>query len=234
MKDVVEQRYDLAFRLYPYARSPDQDGPARRDRVVVVGGGPIGLAMALDLGRRGVPVLLLDDHEGVGAGSRAICFAKRTLEICDRLGAVAPMMAKGVVWNTGKVFHDGRLRHAFDLCPMAAMPCPPSSTGNSPMSSGRASARRPDRDPGPQPGGWAGAASRPCGAGCGHARQPLSGAGRLSDRPRRRAQPLARDSGAGFRRPGVLGQFPDRRCPHAGRFPHRTLALVRAAFPIGR
>lgn len=117
MKDVVEQRYDLAFRLYPYARSPDQDGPPRRHRVVVVGGGPIGLAMALDLGQRGVPVLLLDDHEGVGAGSRAICFAKRTLEICDRLGAVAPMMAKGVVWNTGKVFHDDRLLYAFDLLP---------------------------------------------------------------------------------------------------------------------
>ncbi|GGE01182.1 3-(3-hydroxy-phenyl)propionate hydroxylase [Gemmobacter megaterium] len=117
MKDNVEQRYDLAFRLYPYAKSPDQEAAPRRHPVVVVGGGPIGLAMALDLGQRGVPVLVLDDHEGVGAGSRAICFAKRTLEICDRLGAVGPMMDKGVVWNTGKVFHDDRLLYAFDLLP---------------------------------------------------------------------------------------------------------------------
>ncbi|MDX5356814.1 MAG: FAD-dependent monooxygenase, partial [Rhodobacterales bacterium] len=117
MNDAVEPRYDLAFRLYPYAKSPDQDGPVRRHPVVVVGGGPIGLAMALDLGRRGVPVLVLDDHEGVGAGSRAICFAKRTLEICDRLGAAGPMMDKGVVWNTGKVFHDDRQLYAFDLLP---------------------------------------------------------------------------------------------------------------------
>ncbi len=111
-------RYDLAFTLYPYAKSPDQTAasPVRRP-VVIVGGGPVGLACALDLGQRGVPVVVLDDHEGVGAGSRAICFAKRTLEICDRLGAAAPMLEKGVVWNVGKVFHDDRLLYEFNLLP---------------------------------------------------------------------------------------------------------------------
>ena len=117
MNQPIAQRYDLAFVLYPYARSPDQDLPAKRHKVVVVGGGPIGLATALDLGRQGVPVLLLDDHEGVGAGSRAICFAKRTLEICDRLGAAGPMLDKGVQWNVGKVFHDDRLLYDFNLSP---------------------------------------------------------------------------------------------------------------------
>lgn len=108
----------LAFTLYPYARSPDQDaGQAVRHPVIVVGGGPVGLAMALDLGLRGVPVLLLDDNEGVGEGSRAICFSKRCLEICDRLGAAGPMMEKGVVWNLGKVFHDDRLLYEFNLSP---------------------------------------------------------------------------------------------------------------------
>jgi 3-(3-hydroxy-phenyl)propionate hydroxylase len=118
MGSPVERRYDLAFILYPYRKSPDQDAPdVVRHKVVVVGGGPIGLATALDLGRRGIPVLLLDDHEGIGGGSRAICFAKRTLEICDRLGAAAPMMEKGVVWNRGKVFHDDRLLYEFNLLP---------------------------------------------------------------------------------------------------------------------
>lgn len=118
MNTAVEKRYNLAFVLYPYARSADQDAPAPvRHKVVVVGGGPIGLATALDLGRRGVPVLLLDDHEGVGEGSRAICFSKRTLEICDRLGAAGPMLEKGVVWNVGKVFHDDRLLYEFNLLP---------------------------------------------------------------------------------------------------------------------
>lgn len=108
----------LAFTLYPYARSADQDAaqPACHP-VIVVGGGPVGLAMALDLGQRGVPVLVLDDNEGVGEGSRAICFSKRCLEICDRLGAAVPMMEKGVVWNVGKVFHDDRLLYEFNLLP---------------------------------------------------------------------------------------------------------------------
>ena len=118
MKHDVPERYALAFRLYPYVQSPDQRAAAPvRHKAVVVGGGPVGLATALDLGRRGVPVVLLDDHEGAGLGSRALCFAKRTLEICDRLGAAAPMLAKGVQWNLGKVFHDDRLLYEFNLLP---------------------------------------------------------------------------------------------------------------------
>jgi 3-(3-hydroxy-phenyl)propionate hydroxylase len=118
MKDLVPDRYAVTMRLYPYAPSPDQVAvPPASHKVVVIGGGPIGLATALDLGRRGVPVLLLDDHEGTGQGSKAICFAKRTLEICDRLGAAGAMLAKGVQWNVGKVFHDDRLLYEFNLLP---------------------------------------------------------------------------------------------------------------------
>lgn len=118
MKDLVPDRYAVTMRLYPYARVADQDAtvPARHP-VVVIGGGPVGLATALDLGLRGIPVLLLDDHEGTGQGSKALCFARRTLEICDRLGAAAPMLAKGVQWNLGKVFHDDRLLYEFNLSP---------------------------------------------------------------------------------------------------------------------
>ena len=115
---MFQDRYPLAFRLYPYQRAADQDAarPVRHP-VVVMGGGPIGIAVALDLGLQGVPVVVLDDHEGIGMGSRAICFAKRSLEIADRYGCAEPMLEKGIVWNLGKVFHDDRQIYEFNLLP---------------------------------------------------------------------------------------------------------------------
>ncbi|RMD50265.1 MAG: FAD-dependent oxidoreductase [Alphaproteobacteria bacterium] len=104
--------------LYPYRRSADQERsePARH-KVVVVGAGPVGLATAIDLAQYGVPVVVLDENDRVSFGSRAICFAKRPLEILDRLGCGQRMVDKGVVWNTGKVFFDTRLVYEFNLLP---------------------------------------------------------------------------------------------------------------------
>jgi len=114
----MKERYQTAFTLYPYAHAKDQDAhePVRHP-VIIVGGGPIGLALALDLGQKGTPALVLDDHEGAGLGSKAICFAKRTLDIANRLGASAPMVDKGVVWNVGRVFHGQGQIFEFDLLP---------------------------------------------------------------------------------------------------------------------
>ncbi|MGC1505384.1 MAG: FAD-dependent oxidoreductase [Sulfitobacter sp.] len=115
---MLHDRYSLAFKLYPYEKSADQTASdVVRHPVVIIGGGPIGLATALDLGRQGIPSLVLDDHEGIGMGSRAICFAKRTLEIAGRYGCSAPMLDKGIVWNVGKVFQDDRQVYEFNLLP---------------------------------------------------------------------------------------------------------------------
>ena len=73
--------------LYPYERHADQDAPAPvRRKVVIIGAGPVGLAAAIDLAQQGIEAVILDDNDKVSFGSRAICFAKRPLEIWDRLG----------------------------------------------------------------------------------------------------------------------------------------------------
>jgi len=115
---MVGATYQLAYELYPYAKVPAQDAATpQRHPVVIIGGGPVGVATGLDLAQKGTPALILDDHDGVGQGSRAICFAKRTLEIADRLGAGREMVEKGVVWNVGKVFHGPEKVFEFNLLP---------------------------------------------------------------------------------------------------------------------
>ena len=54
--------------------------------IVIVGAGPVGLTLALDLAKRDVPVVVIDDSDRIGEGSRAVCWAKRTLEVLDRVG----------------------------------------------------------------------------------------------------------------------------------------------------
>ncbi|MBU6484142.1 MAG: FAD-dependent oxidoreductase [Betaproteobacteria bacterium] len=111
--NIDYQRLELA-----YARCADQDAaqPARHP-VIVVGAGPVGLTMAIDLARQAIPVVVLDDDCRLSTGSRAICFAKRTLEIWDRLGVGQRMVDKGVSWSVGKVFFQDALVYAFNLLP---------------------------------------------------------------------------------------------------------------------
>ena len=59
---------------------------------------------------------MLDDDNKLSFGSRAICFAKRTLEIFDRLGVGQPMVDKGISWNVGKVFFQDDLATASTCC----------------------------------------------------------------------------------------------------------------------
>jgi 3-(3-hydroxy-phenyl)propionate hydroxylase len=107
---------DYQQLTFAYRRTDDhgRDPPAHH-RVVIVGAGPVGLTCALDLARQGIAVLVLDDDDTLSTGSRAICFAKRTLEIWDRLGCGDRMVDKGVSWNVGKVYFQDELVYRFDL-----------------------------------------------------------------------------------------------------------------------
>ncbi|RLP90625.1 FAD-dependent oxidoreductase [Micromonospora sp. BL4] len=64
--------------------------------VLVVGGGPTGLATALTLAHRGVDVTVLDQLGSPPSTSRAAVVHAYTLEVLDRIGAATPLVAQGV------------------------------------------------------------------------------------------------------------------------------------------
>ncbi|HKW53343.1 MAG TPA: FAD-dependent monooxygenase [Stellaceae bacterium] len=91
---------------------------ASRSPVIVVGAGPVGLTATLDLICRGVrEVILLDEGDGPAAGSRAICWSRRSLEILSRLGVGRRLVERGFTWQTGRVFQRDEELFRFDLQP---------------------------------------------------------------------------------------------------------------------
>ncbi len=91
---------------------------ASRPSVMVVGAGPVGLTVTLDLVSRGVgDVILLDEGDGPAVGSRAICWSRRSLEILSRLGVGRQLVEQGFTWQTGRVFQGEEELFRFDLQP---------------------------------------------------------------------------------------------------------------------
>ena len=162
------QRRRIANPVYAYRRPPELDGTARHCGVRRRRRGAGGTRAAIDLAQRGIPVLVLDDDDTVSVGSRAICYAKRTLEILDRLGCGEPIASKGVGWNVGKVYHGSEL--AYHVRPAAR---------------GRPSAARVRQPAAVPPRGMPGRAR----AGAGAARSCAGAQGR---RRRARRRPRAR------------------------------------------
>src|SRR5262249_55305992 len=94
---------------FPWRRSADQDrAVAAEHAIVIVGAGPVGLVAALDLASRGHRSIVIDRKQSLSEGSKAICWAKRTLEIMDRLGLGQALVDKGATWKHGRVFFDTR------------------------------------------------------------------------------------------------------------------------------
>jgi len=78
------------------------------ETVLIIGAGPTGLTLALDLVRRGVSCRLIDAAETPFQGSRAKGIQPRTLEIFDDLGVIDPILAVGGLYPKFRI-HGGPL-----------------------------------------------------------------------------------------------------------------------------
>ena len=110
----------FTYPKFDYVRPPElAEGRDRHYPVIVVGAGPVGLTAAIDLAHQGQPVLLLDDDDTVSIGSRGVCYAKRTLEVLDRIGCDNRFVDKGVSWDVGRTFFGEGEVFNFNLRPQA-------------------------------------------------------------------------------------------------------------------
>ena len=110
----------FTYPKFEYVRPPElAEGRDGHYPVIVVGAGPVGLTAAIDLANQGQPVLLLDDDDTVSIGSRGVCYAKRTLEVLDRIGCDNRFVDKGVSWDVGRTFFGEGEVFNFNLRPQA-------------------------------------------------------------------------------------------------------------------
>jgi 3-(3-hydroxy-phenyl)propionate hydroxylase len=98
--------YPFSPRHYAGETPPLVDGhdPEKR-AVAIVGGGPVGLTLALALARQNVRSVLIEADNSVCTGSRAICISRRSLEIFKRLGVIDGFLQKGLPWTGGRSFY---------------------------------------------------------------------------------------------------------------------------------
>ena len=79
-----------------------------RTPVLIVGGGPVGLALAAELGWRGVACLLLEQGDGAIATPKMNEVNTRTMETCRRWGIADSVLELPV---SGRLPARCRLRH---------------------------------------------------------------------------------------------------------------------------
>ena len=97
------------YKIYPFITPLEMKGERQTHPVVIVGAGPVGLAMALDLARYEIPVVLLEAAVQVCEGSRAIVFTYRSMEILQQVGVAERMVEKLLPWNAGNSFYRGQV-----------------------------------------------------------------------------------------------------------------------------
>lgn len=66
------------------------------DPILIAGAGPVGLTLAVELVRYGVPVRIIDSAAAPSQTSKALAIWARTLELLDRGGMAAPLIEAGL------------------------------------------------------------------------------------------------------------------------------------------
>ena len=110
MRPAGKGPLDSLYFDYPRFAAPrvaELDGATARHPVLIVGAGPIGMTAALVLARYGIKSVLIDRKDTFNDGSRAICIARPSMHILERIGTVAPFAEKALGWRFGRSYYRG-------------------------------------------------------------------------------------------------------------------------------
>src|SRR5438093_9489550 len=91
----------ISNAIYRSAADMDTD-------VLIVGGGPTGLMLANQLGRRGIRAMIVDRHSGPAQQTRAMAVHARTLEIYSKLGIAERALELGRRGNGANMWSEGK------------------------------------------------------------------------------------------------------------------------------
>jgi 3-(3-hydroxy-phenyl)propionate hydroxylase len=105
-KGPLESLY-FNYPIFPARRAAELDGAVVRHPVAIVGAGPIGMTAALVLARYGIRSVLIDRKETFNDGSRALCIARVSMHILERIGVVTPFLNKALGWRYGRSYYRG-------------------------------------------------------------------------------------------------------------------------------
>lgn len=86
-----------------------------KTQVIIVGAGPTGLSLAVQLMRYGIDFIIFDSKAGVTDLSKAMVVQARSLEIYDQLGLAQTAVADGEIVRQANLLHDGNISAHLDF-----------------------------------------------------------------------------------------------------------------------
>ena len=73
--------------------------------VVIVGSGPVGLTLALEMKKQNIKAIIITNNNFIPDGSKAICISRESMETFQSLGVADKISSIGLGWVNGKSFY---------------------------------------------------------------------------------------------------------------------------------
>src|SRR5215203_5092175 len=93
----------------------DKQHTRAKTKVVIVGAGPTGLSMAVQLLRHNIDFIILEKNEETTTLSKAIVIQARTLEIFQESGIAERAIKEGRVTTALNLFYKGKQKAAINI-----------------------------------------------------------------------------------------------------------------------